>query len=495
MNQFAQELNKNMPPVYVGKFNLSLHPFSSQFNSPLFYENEGRTEILKKIAHLVEFTKLILFLQGADGLGKTTLLRQRIRQPQRNWRVCLINAKDYKDPEALMEKIALEFELKIKSNGKPLSINTFQEQLEHLHEANLTPILFIDDIEHISSALLPLLATLINCTDETQPNLRLVIAGQDIPNNLLKIIPKNEDKQDNLKYLPLPPLTEKESALYIKHRLQASGYQYKEPFNKSQARKIYLDAKGFPIYINKLADHLFSQYTLNYEKAKPMINLNEKANNQLKIVAAVLSVLVLSFIGYNLLSNGDNTTDMFETNEVTQKLEIPNINKEDSIALLEKSTPIPKPKIAQPTPKTPAPTPVVQTPEKPNKTTATQATGNLNLNVNKPVQKSAPSNKSANKSSIRGHDWINKQNPKHYTLQLIGGSNRSSAISFITKHKIEKQAAIFHTLRKNKDWYSVIYRSFSSTKAAKQASSSLPTSLRKIKPWIRPFAKVQKDMK
>ena len=88
-----------------------------------------------------------------------------------------------------------------------------------------------------------------------------------------------------------------------------------------------------------------------------------------------------------------------------------------------------------------------------------------------------------------------QQNPQHYTLQLIGSSRIASVENFIAKHNIEKDAHIFSTIRKGKPWFSVIYKSYSSLKQAKRAADSLPDSLKKIKPWIRTFDHIRKDIK
>ena len=495
MNQFSNELNEKMTPVYVGKFDLSHHPFSNQFNSTLFYENEGRKIILKKVSHLLEFTKLILFIQGAEGLGKTTLIRQRIRQAKDNWRTCFMNAKDYTTAQAFIRKITEDLGIKLSHSNQEFQTQSIQERLEAMHQAGLTSIVYIDDIEALNPSLIPSLASLIRHTPNTQPSIRLVIIGQDIPSPLSEIIP-TDNNESTLKYLPLPPLTEKESSAYIKHRLNVSGYEYIEPFNKDQLKKIYLNSKGFPIHINQLADHLFSQYALDYENKKPVINLNEKTNKILKYTSGSLGGIIVIFIAYTLfdLSTADsdiatiddhnqelslNTT--IEKNKqtilseppqdkptISKKLEIPaQIKKED-----KKETPKPKLEL-QDKPKT------VAKKEKPTE------------EIQEKKKKTAP------KSALTEKDttWVKAQNPKHYTLQLIGGSNRKAALKFIKKHKLEKDATIVHSLRKGNNWYIVIYKSFKTTKAARQASKKLPASLKKIKPWTRSFSAIQNNIK
>lgn len=492
MNQFSNELNKKMAPVYVGKFNLTHHPFSNQFNSTLFYENEGRKIALKKISHLLEFTKLILFIQGAPGLGKTTLIRQRIRQSKDNWRTCFINAKDYTRPQAFITKLAEDMGIKLSHSDQASQTQSIQEQLDAMHQAGLTAILYIDDIEELNQSLIPTLASLIRHTPETQPNVRLVIIGQDLSRALSTIIPL-DNNESTLKYLPLPPLTEKESAAYIKHRLRVSGYDYLEPFNKVQLKKIYLDSKGFPIHINQLADHLFSQYAMDYENKKPVINLNEKTNKILKYVASGLGAFILIFVILSFFDSGTKETEITNTGTRIQNLETPKLVKNEATP----KTPFPgqpKPIVSKKTEKT-----IQVKKEDIKKKPEVKKQNNIDK-AKKPQTRPEKkvikqNNKRKTIPAKKDSAWVKAQNPKHYTLQLIGGSNHAAAQKYIKKHKLEKDAVIIHSSRKGKDWYTVIYKSFKTTKSAKQAIKKLPASLRRIKPWIRPFSAIQKIMK
>lgn len=92
---------------------------------------------------------------------------------------------------------------------------------------------------------------------------------------------------------------------------------------------------------------------------------------------------------------------------------------------------------------------------------------------------------------VNGHDWIAAQDPKHFTVQLIGVSNESAAIRFIHKHALEDQAAYYSTTRNGNPWFAVVYGSFTSPSTARQALRRLPSSLRSASPWIRTFGKIQ----
>lgn len=506
MNEFSKNLKQNLKPPYVDKFELSHHPFTPQFNSTLFYKTEGREVILKKLSHLIDFTNFILFLQGAKGLGKSTLIRQRIREAKETWRTCFINAKDFTNPLLLIEKIATDMKIKL---HQKIEIPALQEQLDAMRQTGLTPVLFIDDIEEINSAIIPIINALIQHDKNNHPNLRLIIAGQDIGDEVIAIIPKDDDKS-TLKYLPIPPLSELETTDYIKHRLQVSNYQYTDPFNKKCLAKIYLESKGFPAKINSISDHIFSLYTLEYDNKKPLIHLNKNTNRALKYTAIGLCLLIAVFVAISQISSPPENIEITNTTK-TNTLEIPDIKN----IQVNKATP-PEKKLgmeigleSQPTPKNispetdnlkitknepeinslsktikPTASPEIVEPEPPKEQKLIKPEESVTTNTVKQVR-----------SIKQSHAWVKRQPSKNYTLQLLGGVNKSSIIDFVKKHQLEKDAAIIHSIHKGRDWYSVLYRSFSTEKLAKQGVKLLPPSLKRIKPWVRPFSVIQKNMR
>jgi DamX protein len=89
------------------------------------------------------------------------------------------------------------------------------------------------------------------------------------------------------------------------------------------------------------------------------------------------------------------------------------------------------------------------------------------------------------------NDWVLAQEPGKFTLQLFGSHEQKNAETFIRRHKLGKQAKVFISERKGKDWYSVIYNVYPDQAAARSASRTLPASLKKIKPWVRRFDDIQ----
>jgi len=90
--------------------------------------------------------------------------------------------------------------------------------------------------------------------------------------------------------------------------------------------------------------------------------------------------------------------------------------------------------------------------------------------------------------------WLWSQDPRHYTLQLLGGRNDKNIQRFIRKYKLKDKAIYFHTRHNQRNWYALVYGSYSNRNKALQAIKKLPPALQKTSPWARSFASIHKDL-
>lgn len=82
-------------------------------------------------------------------------------------------------------------------------------------------------------------------------------------------------------------------------------------------------------------------------------------------------------------------------------------------------------------------------------------------------------------------EWLGRQNPDHYTLQLAAGASLDFGVRFIRTHKLENKATVVTTERDEKPWYIIVHGVFPTLPAARQALRGLPPALSQNQPWIR----------
>lgn len=108
--------------------------------------------------------------------------------------------------------------------------------------------------------------------------------------------------------------------------------------------------------------------------------------------------------------------------------------------------------------------------------------------------KNPPKKKAA--KPVNANTWLIKQNPRHFTLQLISSGNLKQVQNFRNRHQLGKQAKIISTRYKGKPIYVLLYGVFKDRELAYINQFKLPESVfagRQI--WIRRFASLQQKLK
>jgi septal ring-binding cell division protein DamX len=95
---------------------------------------------------------------------------------------------------------------------------------------------------------------------------------------------------------------------------------------------------------------------------------------------------------------------------------------------------------------------------------------------------------------IKGRDWISRQDPRHFTLQLASSLDKAAIIRLIHKRQIERGAAYYSTRQNARTWYSLIYGSYTNRGSAHRAMRNLPRSLRRNHPRIRSFGEIHSQL-
>lgn len=86
-------------------------------------------------------------------------------------------------------------------------------------------------------------------------------------------------------------------------------------------------------------------------------------------------------------------------------------------------------------------------------------------------------------------------NPAGYTVQLLGVSNRKSALDYIAAQPNKNDLLLFKSKRQGNDWFVVITGRFSSSIEARQAIARLPVKQRDAGPWPRDIKTIQSEIK
>lgn len=93
-------------------------------------------------------------------------------------------------------------------------------------------------------------------------------------------------------------------------------------------------------------------------------------------------------------------------------------------------------------------------------------------------------------AGFRDAAWLWSQNPGHYTVQLVGASTEEAVRAHLRGYDVSGDIALVVTRRDGKPWFVLFWGDFADRPAAERAVAALPAPLRRVAPWIRPYADV-----
>ena len=522
---------------YLQQYQLTREPFAVDSDSnqdDFFLLDAERAQRLNMLYHMCQNSELLLVVSGIEGSGKTSLLNKFLDMRTDNWRQCVINTTATTNPDQLLIEIGEGFGLPQDSVTFGSGLEMLQKRLTEMKRSELMPILIIDDAHQLPTASLTILLKLSELSDADERLLRIVLFAEPSINGMFNAPELKEVKHRITHTLTMPSLDEKQTLEYIQYRLSVAGLQADSPFSNSQLKKIYRQSNGVPGLINKQAQEiLLGSIAKNDTGPKLATRLRSGISILLILgIAATVTWFLTRDVIDSLGKSQSDRTAKLETRDLpllppskkvpeplikkpadfspinndayqdpievdkqtpetindipdTQQIKTTTSSVDVTTIIAKPNVPTEKPITTKPVAKPPTTQPVkpslVTVPKIATKTKPTVIPAAKVLPIKKQTVATKPAKPAVKK------DWLSQQNPKHFTLQLMGSRKRSSLSLVQRAHKIAAESAIIRTKLKGADWYILIYKSFPSKQQARDAAKKLPKALQLTQPWPRPL--------
>lgn len=239
--------------MYTTFYNLNSKPFQISSDPAFIWLGEKHKEALATLKYGVLDNKGFMLLTGDVGTGKTTLINTLIQSLSED-----ILYASVPDPRLelmdFLEYIARAFKIQGEFNTKGKFLFHFQNFLERAAEQDRKVLLLIDESQLLTQDLLEEIRLLSNIQKDGNNLLNIFFVGQDEFNEILDS-PENRAVAQRLTLnYHLNPLSENETANYIRHRLLVAGTK-EQLFDEAAVREIQAYSGGFPRRINVICDH------------------------------------------------------------------------------------------------------------------------------------------------------------------------------------------------------------------------------------------------
>jgi len=239
--------------VYLEYYGLKQAPFDITPNPRFLFHSTKHREAFNHLLYGIRERKGFVQLTGEVGAGKTTLCRALLEQLDPHFSTALI-LNPVLSPDELMKAIATEFGLNVKGRDRLETVSAIGEFLLKQTENGKESVLIIDEAQNLTEELLEQVRLLSNIETDDRKLLQIVLMGQPELRDRLNDHGLRQLRQRITVRFHLNPLSRREVAQYVQHRLQVSGAHGAPYFTQPALWRIYHYSHGIPRLINAVCD-------------------------------------------------------------------------------------------------------------------------------------------------------------------------------------------------------------------------------------------------
>ena len=247
--------------MYLEFYNLNKGPFHITPDPEFLFLSPSHKEALASIIYGVEERKGFITINGDVGVGKTTIVRSYLEKVDKEKiKIVYIFNPDVSF-KALLQTIFVELGMTIETDDVFEMVNHLHHELIETYKKGNDVVLIIDEAQNIPVKTLESLRMLSNLETSKDKLLQIVLIAQPEFDKTLSQDSLRQLRQRIVIKTTIQPLTEKESAAYIQHRLAKTLNEATDIFTPEAIRLIVRQAKGIPRILNILCDNaLISGY-------------------------------------------------------------------------------------------------------------------------------------------------------------------------------------------------------------------------------------------
>ncbi|MBI2799933.1 MAG: AAA family ATPase [Gammaproteobacteria bacterium] len=238
--------------MYEKFYGLKAKPFSLLPDPAYLFQSSKHQLALSLLEYAVNSRLSLSVLTGEVGSGKTTLIRQLMSQLEDSVTVGLIS-NTHRSFGNLMQWVALAFSLPFKDRDKVELYHDFVAFVIDEYSRGKQTLLIVDEAQNLDPEILEELRLLTNVNADDHQVLQILLVGQPELHEVLKRHELRQLAQRISVSSRLEPLSEKETAAYVHHRLAVVGGK-PDIFHKNALRLIYWNSGGIPRVINTLCE-------------------------------------------------------------------------------------------------------------------------------------------------------------------------------------------------------------------------------------------------
>ncbi len=242
-----------MADMYNDFYGLTESPFNITPDPRFLYYSAKHREALAHLLFGIQQRKGFIQITGEVGSGKTTLCRAFLEQLGENYKTAVI-LNPCLTGEELLEAILQELGIRSGRRNRVAYLEKLNQYLLEQAAAGHDVVLIIDEAQDLTLELLEQIRLLSNLETDSRKLLQIVLIGQPELRDKLNDRRLRQLRQRITVRYHLRPLTRREVADYVRHRIHISGGKGLPRFSTWALWKIYRYSQGIPRLVNAVCD-------------------------------------------------------------------------------------------------------------------------------------------------------------------------------------------------------------------------------------------------
>jgi type II secretory pathway predicted ATPase ExeA/cell division protein FtsN len=255
--------------MYLDHFDLAVEPFSLAPKRDFVYPSDTFQESMAHLLYGLENQEAVVLITGPIGSGKTTALQAFLGNLGDRYDSALVTNTNVSAKELL--KLILEDlgAARIENPDKSDLLILFKDYLLQAHRAGKRVLVVVDEAQNLATDVLEEIRLLTNLGQGDSQPVQIILAGQ--PELEAKVNrPELAQLRQRVRiHYKLEPLTMKETAAYLHHRMAVAGCE-RQVFRDDVAGEIFRRTGGVPRLINSLAaEALLAAFVADRDHVRP----------------------------------------------------------------------------------------------------------------------------------------------------------------------------------------------------------------------------------
>jgi general secretion pathway protein A len=238
--------------MYESFYNLREKPFTLLPDPGFLYMSDKHRMAFTMLEYGLMNQAGFTVISGDIGAGKTTLIRHLLDNMDREHTVGLIS-NTHRSFGELLQWILLAFNLEHADMNKVEMYQRFVDFIIDEYAHNRRTVLIVDEAQNMDAETLEELRMLSNVNADKNQALQVVLVGQRELRDTLQRPDLVQFAQRISVDYHLQPLSEEETAAYIRHRVNVAGGD-PDIFPEAACKAVYRYSNGVPRLINLLCD-------------------------------------------------------------------------------------------------------------------------------------------------------------------------------------------------------------------------------------------------